>query len=123
MSTDEDYRIRSDPRKDPRSSSYDSGPAKRPVPDNGEYVPSTIDKYMKGSMDKDEVLKKLRSDLFESGNSPAKAKDPRRASPQGNSKSNPYGAPGSPPSPAFQKDEPPARRKDVYRHWIYFYKY
>ena len=52
MSTDEDYRIRSDPRidprKDPRSASYDSRPAKRSTPDNGEYVPSTIDKYMKG---------------------------------------------------------------------------
>ena len=60
----------------------------------------------KGSMDKDEVLKKLRSDLFESGNSPAKAEDPRRKSPP----SNPYAPPASPPSPAFQKDEP--RRKE-----------
>ena len=54
MSTDEDYRIRSDPRsdprKDPRSASYDSRPAKRSTPDNGEYVPSTIDKYMKGKV-------------------------------------------------------------------------
>ena len=54
MSTDEDYRIRSDPRsdprKDPRSASYDSRPAKRSTPDNGEYVPSTIDKYMKGTV-------------------------------------------------------------------------
>ena len=62
-------------------------------------------------MDKDEVLKKLRSDLFESGNSPAKAEDPRRKSPP----SNPYAPPASPPSPAFQKDEP---RRNEYRDLV-----
>ena len=30
-----------------------------------EYVPSTIDKYLKSSMSKDEVLAKLKSDLFD----------------------------------------------------------
>ena len=64
---DEDYRISSnrsevrnelDPRARTQSNLYDQ--SKR-----DEVMPSTIDKYLKSSMSKDDILAKLKQDLFQ----------------------------------------------------------
>lgn len=69
--TDEDYRIRNEVRSnlDPRNRSLSGNDPRKPPehrsPPKDEYIPSTIDKYLKSSMSKDEVLAKLKSDLFD----------------------------------------------------------
>ena len=64
---DEDYRISSnrsevrnelDPRARTQSNPYDQ-------PKRDEVMPSTIDKYLKSSMSKDDILAKLKQDLFQ----------------------------------------------------------
>ena len=59
-------------RREPAAATYSTSRdprldySKRPVeqPKSDEYVPSTIDKYMKANMSKDEVLAKLEDDRF-----------------------------------------------------------
>ena len=111
VSNDEDYRL---PRRDPPVAKYSSArdprqrgdPRQREEPQPDEYVPSTIDKYMKSNMSKDEVLEKLKADLFKSNESPVKSAPPSRA-PQRVSPPNRYRS----PSPQYPVDD---RKRDRY---------
>ena len=94
---DEDYRL---PRRE-NSSRYPAArdprknyAAKAEEPTD-EYVPSTIDKYLKSNMSKDEVLEKLKADLFKSNESPQKRPPPVNNYP--------------PPNPVYARSPSPKR--------------